>query len=163
MEVAAIIGVAQEVAGNAIAEKRKLGAELGRSDLPDHDEVDSVIREVPQFETAGVTAALPSELWKLLGTGVTRSLVRKNLRENYGKQLESELEAYAHGVRQWARSLGRTLQRSINAYLDVFRGVLQSSALSFEDGTVPQQLRDDVEKLREEASSTAEAFAVQGE
>lgn len=162
-EVSGIITLAQEVAGNAIEQTRKVGIELGRSDLPDRSELDLLIRDVPQFDSAAESEDLSAGSWTLLGMNVARSRLRSNLKQKYEQQLTQQLETYTYALQQWSRGLGYVLQRSVNAYLDIYRGVLQGSYGGPENGTTIQQLRDDIERLQQDASSAAATSTAQGE
>lgn len=151
-EVEPIIALAQRVASQSIEDTRKIGAELGRSDLPDHRELDDLFREAPRFEMAELPADISVGGWKILGEGIARSRLRRTLIEKIKPILDTAISDYARTLEQWSRSLARILQQSVNSYLDAYRSILQSGASSKSEDEDPGQLRDDIRRLREHTS-----------
>jgi len=148
-EVGPILALAQRVAAEAIKNTRTIGAELGRSDLPDQRELDALIREAPQFEMISLPSEVSIGVWKYFGIGITRSRWRAALTDTLKISLDFALEDYSRSLEQWSRSLAGVFQQSVNSYLDAYRGVLEGAAASSSHAGSSAQLRDDVRILRD--------------
>lgn len=151
-EVAPILTLAQQIAAQAIEDTRRVGAELGRSDLPDHNELDAMFRDAPRFELAELPSDVSIGSWKVLGAGIALSHLRRILVDRLKPLLEKTLDLYGHSLNQWSRSLARVLQQSVNSYLDAYRGILQSGSSVSSEDEHPVELRDDIRRLQERTS-----------
>jgi nucleotide-binding universal stress UspA family protein len=64
-------------------------------------------------------------LWKVLGAGVLRSMIRTHLRESIGTDIKQELHLYGMVLFRWSEQVVRKLEALVNSYADAYRVQLQ--------------------------------------
>jgi hypothetical protein len=117
-EVERMVGLAQEVIRDIARRTGAIGYEFGRADSPEQSGVDSLIRDVPQFEMTPRIAEVPVDKPTALRHGLVRSRVRHVLMEQYREPLQESLENYSQTLQEWSRNLARELQQSVNSYVN---------------------------------------------
>lgn len=110
---------------DALAWLQDVATTLGRVDLPDGNELDALLREMPRFEIATSSADIDVGLWGVFGRSVLRFQLRKKLQYEIAPLLKKELESYSNLLGQWTRQFSRRLELLISSYADGYRAEIQ--------------------------------------
>jgi len=119
------IEVLRDVGHNAIASLEKIAYKVGRSDAPQQEEFDLLLRDLPRFDFAAVPNDISIAHWKLLGESVVLSRIRASLRESIRHELKGKLRLYGESLSQWSDQVVRRLEVLVNSYADAYRAQLQ--------------------------------------
>jgi GTP-binding protein EngB required for normal cell division len=140
----------------AVMHLRQVANSLGRADVPDEKEVESLLRDMPRFEIATLPGDTNVGLWGAFGSSVLRFQMRNRLRRVILPLLKTELESYSSGLWQWMRQFSRRLELLISSYADGYRAQIQEmSGQSGEEGDVAK-MKEDLEFLLHPTDSDSE-------
>ncbi|MGB8478510.1 MAG: dynamin family protein [Acidobacteriaceae bacterium] len=153
------IGNAGRVSQRAIDTLQSVAREMGRVDVPERDEMESFLRDMPRFEMATLPNEIHAGPWMLLGDGIARARMKSNLRQSIGDLLQQELHLYGRALSQWNRHLAGKMEFMVNSYADAYRVQLHRIAGTSKDAIDAQQLEDDLARLKNwEAGESSEVM-----
>jgi predicted GTPase len=139
---------ARGLSKSAIDRLQAVAQEMGRSDMPEHDEVEALLRDMPRFELGTLPDDINMTAWKFLGSGFARSRITSSLRQSVGADLKQTLHLYGHALSQWSHQYVSRMVLKVSSYADAYRVQLQRIAgTSTEHIDVPQ-LEQDLAVLR---------------
>jgi GTP-binding protein EngB required for normal cell division len=138
-----IIESVRGVSSRAIDTLQSVAREMGRSDMPELDEVEALLRDMPRFELVTPPEAINMTAWMLLGRGVVLTRIRSGLQQSSGAALKQTLHLYGHALSQWSRKYVSMMVILVSSHADAYRFQLQRIAgTSNEHVDVPQLERD---------------------
>jgi GTP-binding protein EngB required for normal cell division len=142
------IGSLRSVSRRAIDALQSMAQEMGRTDVPAHEEVESLLRDMPRFEMVAIPGEMTVGHWKFLGEGVVRSRIRSSLHQTVGELLKQELRQYGSALSQWSQQLMNKIEILMNSYADAYRVQLLRIAGASKDRVDMPQLERDRALLR---------------
>lgn len=151
---------AREVGRDALARLQEVANALGRPDVPDDKELDSLLRDMPRFEIAALPADIDVGLWGSLGTSILQFQVQKKLRHSIYPLLKQELETYGHALWQWMRQFSRRLELLISSYADGYRAQIQELSGQSSEESDLSKMKQDLELLSQWTDSDRESKRV---
>lgn len=151
-EVGAYEGKQLSDAIGALASEMALALEeagevMDLQDIPDVEELSSVIKEMPRLDLGGLHIALKPDIFRFLGKGFIRRGVEKQLRQTVGDEVQKGFEAYGRMLESWVRRSLAELQRRFEERADAIRA--QIGRAMREDATS----NGDVETIRRDLES----------
>ena len=128
---------------------KEAGRVIRMQNLPNEEELSSVIREMPRLDLGGLHFKLKP--LRFLGKRFTKWRMEKQLRQAVGSQLEEAFRTYGHLLEGWVRHSVAELQRRFDEYADAIRAqITQLGRMPGEGGANADQLeiiRRDIESL----------------
>jgi hypothetical protein len=152
---------ARNVAKRAIDTLQAVAREMSRSDMPQQDELNILLRDVPQFELQASVQEIKLTVSKLLGTGVARARIRNNLRESIGAELKQALHLYGSSLSRWSNHFVSRLVLLINSHAEAYRVQLHRIAGNSTDHFDMPQLEHDLTTLRTWTAKVGSVATVQ--
>jgi GTP-binding protein EngB required for normal cell division len=152
---------ARNVAKRAIDTLQAVAREMSRSDMPQQDELNILLRDVPQFELQASVQEIKLTVSKLLGTGVARARIRNNLRESIGAELKQALHLYGSSLSRWSNHFVSRLVLLINSHAEAYRVQLHRIAGNSTDHIDMPQLEHDLTTLRTRTAKEGSVATVQ--
>jgi GTP-binding protein EngB required for normal cell division len=147
---------ARDIGREAVTRLQQIATSLGRADIPDEKEVESLLRDMPRFEIATLPADTDVGLWGAFGPSVLQFQMRNRLRSAVLPLLKREMESYSNTLWQWMRQFSRRLELLISSYADGYRAQIQEmSGQSSEEGDV-SKMKEDLELLLHSTDSGRE-------
>jgi GTP-binding protein EngB required for normal cell division len=146
--VARVLETARSAAKRAIDTLQAVAREMSRSDMPQQDELEGLLRDVPRFELQASPHDVNLTVWMLLGTSVARARIRSNLRESIGAELKQALHLYGSSLSQWSNHFVSRLVLLINSHAEAYRVQLHRIAGNSTDHIDMSQLEHDLTTLR---------------
>jgi hypothetical protein len=140
---------AREVGRDALARLQEIAKALGRPDVPDEKELDSLLREMPRFEIATLPADIDVGLWGSLGSSILHIRLRKKLQHAIYPLLKQELSSYSHALWQWMRQFSRRLELLISSYADGYRAQIQELSGHNSEESDINKMKQDLELLQQ--------------
>jgi GTP-binding protein EngB required for normal cell division len=102
------------------------GTALNLPNVPDENEFDALLRDVPVFELDGVVVNVSRPaVGGLLGKGFVASRIAAQLTEQMGEKLDDTLATYAELLRSWVATTLRRLKASFDVYADSYRAQIE--------------------------------------
>jgi GTP-binding protein EngB required for normal cell division len=141
----------EEVRGvcqRAIFTLETVAREMGRTDVPAPDEVESLLRDMPRFELASLPESIDMSHWMFLGRGVVRGRIRNSLRENIGPLVKQELHLYGDALSRWSTQFVSKIALLVSSYADAYRVQLQRISGTSTGAVDASQLEQDLALLR---------------
>jgi GTP-binding protein EngB required for normal cell division len=139
---------ARSVGKRAIETLQGVAREMSRSDMPQQEELEGLLRDVPRFELQASANEINLAAWKLLGTGVVRSRIRSSLRDSIGAELKQALHLYGSALSQWSNHFVGRLVLLVDSHAEAYRVQLYRIAGASTDHTDLPQLEHDLAALR---------------
>ena len=143
------IGDARCVSQRALNTLKTVAQEMGRTDVPAPDEVESLIRDMPRFELGSLPDAINVSFWRFLGTGVVRMRIRKALRESIGTLVKQELHLYGDALARWSNQFVSKMVLLVSSCAGAYRVQLHRIAGTSNDNIDALQLEQDLARLRD--------------
>ncbi len=140
---------AREVGKDAISRLRNVAQDLGRVDVPDEKDLDSLLRDMPRFEIATLPNDIDVGLWAAFGTVIMRAQIRKKLHRATYALLKHELEDYSHVLWQWMRQFSQRLELLISSYADGYRAEIQELSGHSSAESDITKMKQDLELLQQ--------------
>jgi len=137
----------QDVGQRTIESLQKIAKEMGRKDSPSKKDFEVLLRDLPRFELAALPCPFTVTLWKVLGAGVLRSMIRTHLRESIGTDIKQELHLYGMALSRWSEQVVRKLEALVNSYADAYRVQLQRMTGLHGKNTDLEQIEADLDLL----------------
>src|ERR1039458_2734958 len=138
-----VVESARGVSSRAIDRLQSVAREMGRSDMPELDDADSLLRDMPRFELATPPDAINMTAWMFLGRGIVLARIRSSLQQSSGAALKQTLHLYGHALSQWGHQFVSRIVILISSHADAYRVQLQRlSGASRVHIDVPQLERD---------------------
>jgi hypothetical protein len=138
----------RSVSQRAIFTLQTVAKEMGRTDVPAPEEVESLLRDMPRFELASLPKAINMSNWMFLGTGVVRCWIRKALRDSIGPLVNQELHLYGDALCRWSNQFVSKIALLVSSYADAYRVQLQRVAGTSNDAIDAPQLEKDLALLQ---------------
>jgi GTP-binding protein EngB required for normal cell division len=149
------------VGKRAVESLQKIAKEMGRTDTPSQKDFDLLLRDLPRFELAALPETVGLSRWNMWGEGMLRSRIRASLRESIGAHLRQEIHLYGMALSQWSDQIVRKLEALVNSYADAYRVQLhRMSGVSSRDLDL-DQLKADLQLLRERKADSAPSLDAQ--
>jgi hypothetical protein len=139
---------ARSVSQRAIFTLQTVAQEMGRTDIPAQDELESLLRDMPRFELASLPEALNMGPWMFVGSRFVLSRIRSGLRQSIGTLLKQELHLYGHALSEWSHQFVRKIVLLVSSYADAYRVQLQRIAGTSNDSVDVPQLEHNLGLLR---------------
>jgi GTP-binding protein EngB required for normal cell division len=146
--VARVLETARSAGKRAIDTLQAMAREMRRSDTPQQDELESLLRDVPRFELQASPHDVGLTGWMLLGTGMARARIRSSLRESIGEELKQALHLYGNALSQWSNHFVSRLVLLINSHAEAYRVQLHRIAGTSTDHIHIHQLEHDLTILK---------------
>jgi GTP-binding protein EngB required for normal cell division len=139
---------ARSVSHRALFTLQSVAQEMGRTDIPAEDELESLLRDMPRFELASLPEALNMSSWMFLGSRVALFRIKSGLRQSIGALLKQELHLYGHALSEWSHQFVRKIVLLVSSYADAYRVQLQRIAGTSNDSVDVPQLEHDLGLMR---------------
>jgi GTP-binding protein EngB required for normal cell division len=143
-----ILENARSTSRRAIDRIRTVAQEMGRSDLPEHDEVEALFRGMPRFELGMLPDEMNLAVWRIFGRGVVGARVRSSLRNSIGATLKQTLHLYGQALSQWGHQFTNSMVLLTSSHADAYRVQLQRIDGTSNDKIDLLQLERDLAVLR---------------
>ncbi len=140
---------AREVGKDAISRLKNVAKDLGRVDVPDEKDLDSLLRDMPRFEIAALPADIEVGIWGAFGVSIMRTQIRKKLHHAIYGLLKQELEDYSHVLWQWMRQFSQRLELLISSYADGYRAEIQELSGHSSAESDINKMKQDLELLQQ--------------
>jgi GTP-binding protein EngB required for normal cell division len=115
------VGQMRSAMQHAVETLRSVAQEMGSTEMPSSEEVDTILRDAPRFELAQLPDETSATRWKWMGQRVIRSALRNSLQRSVGPVLKDELHLYGHALSQWSYQALKKMEAVINSYADAYR------------------------------------------
>ena len=139
---------ARGLSKSAIDRLQAVAQEMGRSDMPEHDEVETLLRDMPRFELGTLPDDINMTAWMFLGSGFVRSRIISSLRQSVGADLKQALHLYGNALSQWSRQYVSRMVLMVSSHADAYRVQLQRIAGTSTEHIDVHQLEQDLAVLR---------------
>jgi GTP-binding protein EngB required for normal cell division len=139
---------ARGVNKRAIETLHAVARDLGRSDMPEHDEAEAILRDIPRFELKAPSEGLNMTGWVFLGSGVVRARIKSALLRSIGAEMKQTLHLYGNALSQWCHQYASRIAILVNSHADAYRVQLQRLAGTSSDAIDVPQLEEDLAMLR---------------
>lgn len=136
------------VCQRAFSTLQTVAKEMGRTDVPSSDELESLLRDVPRFELAALPDEINLGLWKVFGQRVLRYRVEGSLEQGIGSLLKQELHLYGQALSQWSQQFANKIALLVNSYASAYRSQLQRMAGTSNDSVDVLRIQQDLALLR---------------
>ncbi len=151
-QVAEAIGSLASTMADALEET---GRVMSLENVPDEDELRSIIKEMPRMDLGGLQIKLKSVPFKFLGKEFVQWRVEGQLQQAVGSQLKEAFGTYGRLLESWVRHSVAELHRHFDEYADAVRAQIARLEIVAGEGeaTVEQTeaIRRDIESLADEA------------
>jgi GTPase Era involved in 16S rRNA processing len=118
------LGQTRNAIKETIAALQKVGQDMGRSDVPDGDDTETILRDAPRLEIDVIPCKVELGHWRWLGKTLVHILVRNKLDTHLGPVLRDELHRYGRALGLWNEQMTRKMQALVNSYADAYRAQL---------------------------------------
>jgi GTP-binding protein EngB required for normal cell division len=139
---------ANNVSRRAIDTLQGVARKMGRSDAPEHEDVEALLRDMPRFELEALPGDINMTAWMFLGSGIVRDRIKGILRKNVGAEVKQALHAYGQMLSQWSRQYVSGMEVLVGSHADAYRAQLQRMAGTSTEHIDAQQLQHDLAVLR---------------
>jgi GTP-binding protein EngB required for normal cell division len=139
---------ARGLSKSAIDRLQAVAQEMGRSDMPEHDEVETLLRDMPRFELGTLPDDINMTAWMFLSSGFVRSRIMSSLRQSVGGDLKQALHLYGNALSQWSRQYVSRMVLRVSSHADAYRVQLQRIAGTSTEHIDVHQLERDLAVLR---------------
>jgi hypothetical protein len=139
---------ARGLSKSAIDRLQAVAQEMGRSDMPEHDEVETLLRDMPRFELGTLPDDINMTAWMFLGSGFVQSRIISSLRQSVGADLKQALHLYGNALSQWSRQYVSRMVLMVSSHADAYRVQLQRIAGTSTEHIDVHQLEQDLAVLR---------------
>jgi hypothetical protein len=139
---------ARNVGRRAIETLQGVAREISRSDMPQQDELEGLLRDMPRFELQASANEVNLTGWMLLGTRVARARIRSSLRDSFGAELKQALHLYGSALSQWSNHFVSRLVLLVDSHAEAYRVQLHRIAGSSTDHIDIAQLKHDLTILK---------------
>jgi len=139
---------ARGLSKSVIDRLQALAQEMGRSDMPEHDEAEALLRDMPRFELGTLPDDINMTAWMFLGSGFARSRIISGLRQSVGADLKQALHLYGNALSQWSRQYVSRMVLMVSSHADAYRVQLQRIAGTSTEHIDVHQLEQDLAVLR---------------
>ncbi|MFC5862234.1 dynamin family protein [Acidicapsa dinghuensis] len=136
------------VCQRAIFTLQTVAQEMGRTDVPSPDEIESLLRDVPRFELAALPENINLAGWTILGQRFLRHKVRSSLEGSVGELLKQELHLYGQALSRWSEQFVSKIVLFVNSYASAYRVQLHRIAGTSSDTVDAPQLEKDLSLLK---------------
>jgi len=138
----------RNVSQRAIDTLQEVAREMGRTDMPAQDEVESLLRDMPRFELSSLPEAINMRFWIFLGSGVVRARIKNSLRQSVGVPVKQALHLYGHALSQWSHQFVNGMVVLVSSYAEAYRVQLHRIAGTSTDNIDAPQLEQDLDILK---------------
>jgi hypothetical protein len=152
---------ARNVGKRAIDTLQAVAREMSRSDMPQLDELEGLLRDIPRFELRVSPHDVNLTGWMLLGTGVARARIQNSLRDSLGTELKQSLHLYGSALSQWSNHFVSRLVLLINSHAEAYRVQLHRIAGNSTDHIDMPQLEHDLTILKTRTAKEGSLAMVQ--
>jgi GTP-binding protein EngB required for normal cell division len=163
MSVERVLSQSRDSLNEAIDTLQTIACALGRSDMPDHDDVNALLRDVPRFEIDVIPCKIEPALWKWFGKSLLQWHIRNGLNARVRQILRAELNRYGRALGLWSEQMTRKMQALLNSYADTYRAQLNRMRDATGDRAPSAGMENDFSLLlnwdAEEAADTAQERA----
>jgi GTP-binding protein EngB required for normal cell division len=142
------IGNVGWVSQRAIDTLQNVAQEMGRAEVPTHEELEVLLRDMPRFEMAALPQDINMSHWLFLGAGVLRAKLRSSLRHSIGTLLQQELHTYGRALSQWNQHFASKMEFLVSSYADAYRVQLHRLAGTSKDTVDAPLVEDDLASLK---------------
>jgi GTP-binding protein EngB required for normal cell division len=132
----------------AVSTLQEVAQELGSSETPSDEELDSLLRDAPRFEFATIPDDIHAGRRKWLGESVVRSAIRSRLRETIAPALRKDLHLYGLSLRGWSEQVLKRMGAFLNSYADAYRIQIQRISGHAQSSTEDPAMEQDLDRLR---------------
>jgi GTP-binding protein EngB required for normal cell division len=139
---------ASNVGRRAVDTLQGVARRMGRSDVPEQEDAEALLRDVPRFELDALPVDINMTTWMFLGSGIVRDRIRGNLWKSVGVQVKQALHVYGHTLSQWSRQYVSGMEVLVSSHADAYRAQLQRMAGNATERIDVQQLQHDLAVLR---------------
>jgi GTP-binding protein EngB required for normal cell division len=142
-----VIETAQGISERAIEALRAVAREMGRSDIPEQDEAEALLRDIPRFELGMAPEGINMTTWIFLGSSVVRARIKSNLLRSVGAEVKQALHLYGNALSQWGHQYVSRMVVLVNSNADAYRVQLQRIAGTSNDHLDVPRLEQDLAVL----------------
>jgi GTP-binding protein EngB required for normal cell division len=132
----------------AIDTLQAVARKMGRSDMPEHSEMEALLRDMPRFELGTTPDGINMTAWMLLGDGVVHARILRRLRQSIGFELKQKLHLYGQTLSQWSHQFVSRMVLLISSHADGYRVQLHRIAGTSKDKIDVPELEHDLDVLR---------------
>ena len=100
--------------------------------MPEHDEAETLLRDMPRFELGMLPDDINMTAWMFLGSGVVRARIKSSLLQSVGAELKQALHLYGNALSQWSHQYVSRMVVLVNSHADAYRVQLQRIAGNFQ-------------------------------
>lgn len=143
-----ILGQTRSAFDEAIATLQDVARNMERSDVPDGDDTDALLRDAPRLEIDVVPCKIALRSWRWLGKAFVRLLARNELNARLGPGLRDELQRYGRALNLWNEQMTRKMQALVNSYADAYRAQLNRMHSSSGDRVPSVEMEKDLAQLQ---------------
>jgi GTP-binding protein EngB required for normal cell division len=136
------------VSQRAIFTLQTVAQEMGRTDVPSADEIESLLRDVPRFELATLPEDINLGPWRFLGSRFLRYKVKASLQGSIGDLVKRELHIYGQALSQWSQQFVNKIVLLVSSFADAYRVQLHRIAGTSNDAVDVPQLERDLSLLK---------------
>jgi GTP-binding protein EngB required for normal cell division len=115
----------RNVSQRAIFTLQTVAQEMGRTDMPAPEDVESLLRDMPRFELMSLPEAINMSHWMFLGSRFVRSRIRAALQNSIGDLVKQELHQYGQALSEWSHQFVSKIVLLVSSYADAYRVQLQ--------------------------------------
>jgi hypothetical protein len=120
---------------------------MGRSDIPEQDEAEALLRDIPRFELGMAPEGINMTTWIFLGSSVVRARIKSNLLRSVGAEVKQALHLYGNALSQWGHQYVSRMVVLVNSNADAYRVQLQRIAGTSNDHLDVPRLEQDLAVL----------------
>ncbi len=136
------------VSRRAIETLQSVAQEMGRSDVPEQNEAEALLRDIPRFELGMPSEGINITGWSFLGSGVVRARIKSTLLKSVGAEVKQSLHLYGQALSQWCHHYVGKMALLVNSHADAYRAQLQRVAGTSNDHLDVPRLEQDLATLR---------------
>ncbi len=115
----------RNVSQRAILTLQTVAQEMGRTDMPAPEDVESLLRDMPRFELMSLPEAINMSHWMFLGSRFVRSRIRAALQNSIGALVKQELHQYGQALSEWSHHFVSKIVLLVSSYADAYRVQIQ--------------------------------------
>jgi GTP-binding protein EngB required for normal cell division len=143
-----VIETTRGISNRAIETLRAVAREMGRSDMPDLDEAEALLRGIPRFELGTTPEGINMTRWMFLGSGVVRARIKSILLKSIGAEVQQALHLYGNALSQWGHQYVGRIVVLVNSHADAYRVQLHRIAGTSNDHIDVARLEQDLAALK---------------
>ncbi|HUY13738.1 MAG TPA: dynamin family protein [Terriglobia bacterium] len=124
------------------------GRVLEAEDLPDEEELVSLVKEMPRLDPGPVEIRIQRDWLTIFGKNITKGRIGKKLRQQVGQKAGEAFQSYGRLLESWSRKMLAELHRHFDAHADGYRAQLERLAEGGKSGPEESEtIRQDLAAL----------------